>query len=170
MLDVPPIMVQMRDRKWTLAALHLACAVARNSETSVVLIRMVQVQHIQWLAMDLEVEPPSYQEVQDLDEFCATAEDYGVQLIIQTFRYATLLGAISDAADYVNARIVFATLPNYHFKPWRKLLMWDLSRRLRHHQRQLCTLEDGSDISPFAPSILVPPARKKRIPKQQQPT
>jgi hypothetical protein len=116
---------------------------------------------LQWLGTELGEENPSWKEYHDQKEYRATAEDYGVQFELQTFQYATLPEAISDAADYIDAQIVFATLPDYPFTYWRKFQMWRLRRWLERHQRTLYSLDDVSDLPARAPYILVPSTNRK---------
>jgi nucleotide-binding universal stress UspA family protein len=42
-MSMPIIMVQIADRKWTLEALHRACALARDVNAEIVLLTMLPV-------------------------------------------------------------------------------------------------------------------------------
>src|SRR5215813_11249470 len=111
-------MVHMADHRWTSEALHLACALARNNQAEVALVRMMPVQHIAWLGTDFGNTPVTSQEYERLQEYQATAEDYGVDLSVQSMQYITLPEALVEAADHLGASVVFASLPKSHFPYW----------------------------------------------------
>jgi hypothetical protein len=147
------IMVQMRDRQWTMRALHLACAMARDHHTEVVMVRFVYAQHPSWLGTEMVDIIPCDQDQQDMCEYIATAEDYGVKLSIAPMHYTTLAGAIADAADAVAAEVVFANIPETHVPYWRKLQMWSLERQFAARQRQLYTLEQPDETPIVTPAV-----------------
>src|SRR5262245_49339568 len=105
------IMVQVADLNWTMAALHLACALARSTEAAITLVKMVPVQHISWLGTEFGYQNLTMREHDELAAYQTTAEDYGVLLNKELFQYMTLPDAIADAAEYCGAQVVFATLP-----------------------------------------------------------
>src|SRR5947208_3225386 len=110
-METQSIMVQITDRRWTLAAMHLACALARPAGAEVALVKMVPVQHVGWLGTDLGNLRLTPADRKDMSEYESITEDYGVQSSRHFYQYVTLPGALVDAAEYVNAQVVFATLP-----------------------------------------------------------
>src|SRR5436305_12329422 len=106
---VQPIMVQIADRQWTMVAMHLAAALARNTGTELILVKMAPVQHLGWLGTEFGSPTLSRQDCEEIRDYEATAEDYGVPLSKQVFQYVFLPEALSDAADYFGVGIVFAT-------------------------------------------------------------
>src|SRR5689334_9925541 len=98
------IMVQAVDRNWTMAALHLACALARSTDAEIALVKMVPVQHISWLGTEFGYQNLTVHDHDELSAYQATAEDYGVLLNKEMFQYMTLPDAIADAAEYFDAQ------------------------------------------------------------------
>src|SRR5262245_49691972 len=101
------ILVQKADDNWTMQALHLACAMARNTGAEVALLRLMQVQHLSYLGTPFGNNPPTHQEQNRLKEYALTAEDYGVELTLHSMQCTTLLDAVVEAAEYLDARVVF---------------------------------------------------------------
>src|SRR5438105_3927402 len=104
------ILVQMADRRWTMSALHLAFAMSRRNAHEIALVQFVSVPQIQWLGTPLGNRIPTPQEYSDLKDYHAAAEDYGVQMTLYTMQYVTLLDAIVQAAERLDAHAVFAKL------------------------------------------------------------
>jgi len=146
----------MARHDWTMQALHLACAMARNQRTNVTLVRMIPVQHIAWLGTEFANTPPTPQEHQCLRSYDATAEDYGVQLSIQSMQYVTLTDALVEAATYLEALAVFANIPPMSFPYWRKFQVWNLQRRMTSAHRMLYTLDQPASGTSWVPSVSVP--------------
>jgi hypothetical protein len=131
------IMVQIADHQWTLDALYRACLLARDMNAEVALMKMVPVQHLGWLGTEFGNMNFTAKERSELHDYEATAEDYGVPCSTHVFQYATLPEAISQAADYVKAHIVFATLPQSIIPFWQHFQLWGLRNRLTHNGREL---------------------------------
>jgi hypothetical protein len=148
------IMVQMADRQWTMVAMHLACAIAQNKRTEIILVRMVPIQHLGWLGSEYGRWSLSRQDSEDLREYTATAKEYGVNLSKQVYQYSTLADALADAAGYFGARTVFATLPSSVLPYWHCFQVWYLRRRLTQDGRELHTLEKPENTTAWTPAIL----------------
>jgi hypothetical protein len=133
----PVIMVQISDREWTLEALHCACLLARNTSARIALVKMVPVQHATWLGTNLGYMNLTYQGHAEFVDYQTTIEDYGVEFTPLVFQYITLIEATVQAAEHVNARIVFASIPASIIPWWTKLQRWMLRRQLIHQRRQL---------------------------------
>ncbi len=149
------IMVQVTDYRQTLATLHFACAMALNVKARIVLVKMLPAQYPGWLGTDWGSWNFSDQDHADMQEYQATAEDYGVEATGEIFQYLTLPEAIADAADYVDAQFVFATLPDGTMPFWRKIQAWMLRRRLVQHGRQLFLSDRDQLAQTQVPSLLV---------------
>jgi hypothetical protein len=81
----------------------------------IALVKMIPVQYYSWLSTDLGLMNFSEQDRNRLADYQATIEDYGVEFSAHFFQYVTLAEAIRQAAEHVNAQIVFATLPKASF-------------------------------------------------------
>jgi hypothetical protein len=135
-----PILIQMAERQWTLHALHLACAVSRNQGDAIVLLRLINVDHLSYLGANFGDYPLNATEINDLNEYLATAEDYGVQLTMQPMQCTDPVEAMAQAAQFLRAGIIFAYIPP---QPWRWLAQvkeWLLQRRFAQGGGQLFTL------------------------------
>ena len=131
------IMVEVAAREWTQEALHSACNIARRSHACVALVQMVPVRHPLLLGTQIAYQSLSKAEIERLCSYEETLEDYGVEYSITLFQYATLVGAIVEAADLLNARVVFAELPKSALPFWRSIRLEGLRRSLAQQQRQL---------------------------------
>ena len=60
------ILVQMAEENWTMEALHLACALARNSNSQVVLLQLIQVPNPSLLGTSLSGQSVSDHEYTNL--------------------------------------------------------------------------------------------------------
>ncbi|MEP7289283.1 MAG: hypothetical protein ABI947_26320 [Chloroflexota bacterium] len=141
------IMVQMSERAWTLKAIHLACTLARGTNTGVALVKMLPVQHLGWLGTEFGYQNFTQQDHLELRDYLATAEDYAVEVSTHVFQYATLYDAIADAANYVKASIVFANIPDSRIPYWHKFQIWSLRQRLISHQQKLYMLDTPIETS-----------------------
>jgi hypothetical protein len=151
------ILVQMSDRQWTMPAVHLACALARTSDAKIILLYFTQVPHPSYLGTQFGYTPPSQQEYTDIDEYHATAEDYGIEMSLQIMQCMTPLDALPAAAEQLNADAVFAYVPQSRFPYWRKFQKWVLQRRVSTVTRQLFILDKANQDMDRLPSIIVRP-------------
>jgi hypothetical protein len=131
------IMVQIADREWTMDALHRACRLGRTMPTHIALVKMIPAQHVSWLGTELGNRSFSEQDQREIINYETTIEDYGIEFSSTVFQYSELDEAILQAADMLNASIVFATLPKGIIPYWRNLQLHRLRRRLWRNQRVL---------------------------------
>ena len=150
------ILVQMSNRHWTMPALHLACALARNTNANVVLLQLMPVRHAAYLGTAFGLTTPTTQEYRDIDEYRATAEDYGVDMIIQPMQCLDTWDALIQAAQSLEADAVFADIPESWMPFWQKFQTWWLRRRLT--PRQLFVIDKLTQSVDRLPSIVIKPA------------
>jgi hypothetical protein len=153
-----PFMVQLAERTWTLQAMHLACAMARDEGASVVLLYLMKVDHILWLGTELGDLPPTDQDHQLLNECESVAELYGVTLSLEWMQCHTLVGALTQAADALDAQGVFAQLPQSKLAFLNPLQHWNLKRQLKAQRRELYTLEQPDEAA-WTPAVTVKASR-----------
>lgn len=151
------VVVQLRDQTWTLEAMHLACAVARSHSGIIHLLRMMPVQHTSWLGNEWGTSSLSSHARLDLLEYQKTAEDYGVEVCLCQMQYFSLYDALAEASEALDAGVLFATLPPTLFRPWRKIRLWQLVRRLERQKCRLFTLDPEIDVQNHVVSITLPP-------------
>lgn len=152
------IMVQVMSPQKTQEALHFACALARGKQTKVALVKMVAVPHISWLGTELGDAHFTDEDAHTLSEYRAVAESYEVEVVTHTFQYTTMTSALAQAADYVDAQVVFAELPSSILPFWYKFRAWLLRQYLTQRNCHLYLLEHGAGPMYWTPSILVPAA------------
>jgi hypothetical protein len=162
------ILVQMGEEKWTMEAMHLACALARSawgSGARVALLRLMEVQQLSYLGTSFGEVPPDEAEFRRLKEYNATAEDYGVVFAVHSMQCVSRLDAVVQAADELDAVVVFARVGPSRFAFWQRFQVWNLQRRFRRKQCQLFTLDQPVGSLEWMPSITV----RAVVPRQPQP-
>lgn len=154
------ILLQMSDAAWTQRVLHLACAMARTQGGEIVLVRFINVPHPSYLGTAFGNVPPTGDECQMLNECTVTAEDYGVVLSVRTMQCINTLDALVDAAEQLDADVVFAKLPQNRFPYQQAFQRWNLRRRLARTLCELFTLDDAAPTQPqneYTPSTVISP-------------
>jgi hypothetical protein len=149
------IMVQVTYKNWTMEALHLACAMARDGETSITLVRFMEVGHPSYLGTNMGSIAPTPQEYQELKDYQETAEDYDVELDVCSIQCLSALDVVAQAADELQAEVVFARVPESSIRYWRKFQVWNLERNLKGQQCQLYTLDKPANVAEWVPSVTV---------------
>jgi hypothetical protein len=130
---------------------------ARDTNAEITLIRMISVPHIQWLGTDMAYCAPTAEEQRNIQSYAAIASEYGVTLTVNDLPYSTLMDAIADTAEYLDADVVFASIPRSTASYWHRFQVWNLRRRLASQGRQLFTLEKPADVptADWTPAVLV---------------
>lgn len=146
------ILVQISDHQWTTQAVHMACAMANTTRSSVVLLHMIQVQTPYLLGANLGA-PPTISELVAIDEYRRIAADYGVELVLRRMEYNTLSDALVQAVECINPSLLFAHLPKNAIPSWHKLEQWNLRRRLKTQQCQLETLDESNTAEDSVPAV-----------------
>ena len=131
------IMVCIAEPEWTEEAIYQACVLTRKTQGELDFVKMVPVQHLGWLGTEFGNMNLTPQDRQLMERYSATAEDYGVAVASHYFQYVTLPEAIVQAAGYVKADVVFATLPKSLIPFWRRFQIDLLRLRLAQEKRVL---------------------------------
>ncbi len=134
--EKPTIMVQIADRAWTLDAVHCACRMARRSPAAIALVSMIPVQHASWLGTEWGYMDFSEAAKDDLEDYKDTALDYGLDCHMVRGQYVDFVDGLADAAEHLDATVIFAKVPPTLIPAWRRLQVWLLRRRLSQQQRQ----------------------------------
>jgi len=146
------VLVQMADQAWTAEAMNLACAMVRIEGGRVILLQLIYTPHPGWLGTDYQGIGMGIAQWDALKSYKATAEQFGVELIVQPMQYNTLADALVQAAAEVGAVAVFARLPKSRVARWRRLQMFWLEHQLQSQRRQLHTLEQPINAR-WTPSV-----------------
>ncbi len=129
-------LVHMAKPQWTEEALHLACAMAHTSDADLVMLELIPVQHYSWLgtSFGFQQEGDKHDEVK---RYRGIAASYDVELSVQPMQYISLIGALVEAVELLEAQALFTHIPTSSLPLWRSLQIWNLHRQLA---RQGCTL------------------------------
>lgn len=147
------IMVQVSDRQWTMRAMHLACAMARNNHANLIMLNMQPVTSPMLLGTGLGVNLPTDHDLEDLNEYAMIAEDYGVTFTLQPMEYVSFNTALAQAADYLKASVVFAHMPEHTLPVWQRFQIWNLRRQLNAQHCQLYTLDQPESAEDWTPAV-----------------
>jgi hypothetical protein len=151
------ILVHMTDPDWTMTAMHLACALARHTGSEVALLRLIPVDHAQWLGTDLGNRHFSPKDLESAKSYLLTAQDYNVCANLYKMQYLTLHRAIIEAAMTLSANIVFASIPHSSIPYFRTLNVRLVRRQLAKINCTLYTLDRpaGSTSMDWTPSLFL---------------
>lgn len=108
-MEIERILVQLADYRWTLEATHNACQIARSVSAAIVFVKLVPVQHVEWLGTDFGYRAFTARDYANLREYASIAEDYGVAHFVQAFQYVTFVEGTVQAAGAFDTQLVFAT-------------------------------------------------------------
>lgn len=147
------VLVQIADQPWTMQAMHLACALARNTKGSVVLLRLMQVPTAYLLGSQPGIASPFDPEMAAITEYSLVAEDYGVKIVLQPMQYESFSVAVVQAAEHFNAIAVFAALPVHPIPLWKRFQLWNMRRQLNGRKCQLFTLTQYDHTASDQPGI-----------------
>lgn len=154
------IVVEMADQQWTMQAMHLASAMARNTNGKVILLHLMRVNNPALLNTELGNKPPTVEEYEAIDNYTSIAEDYGVETVLQPMQYESYVEAIVQSAEYVGASAVFARVPEAIIAFWRKFQLWNMQRQLAHQNCQLYTLDQPTPAAEtWTPAVTVKAAK-----------
>src|SRR5688500_18086041 len=94
------IMVAADEHQWTLDAMHLACALARNSGKDIVLVKLVFAEQAAYLGSHFAQWNYTAEEQAQIRDCTHTAEDYGVNVSLMVFEYIDTVPALVQAAEH----------------------------------------------------------------------
>jgi hypothetical protein len=121
-------MVQMSDEQWTMEAMHLASAMARNLNGRISLLRLVLANNPGLLGWG--IAPPTTEEQRQIEEYAAVAEDYGVEFSVQPMQFITLADALAQVVALNEVSILFAHIRQSKLPLFRRFQLWSLKRQL----------------------------------------
>lgn len=147
------ILVQISDRVWTTKAMHLACAIARNTRSRLFLLHLMKIRSPYLLGTELGALPPSRDQLEEIEELASIAEDYGLDPTIQPMQYESLTDALAQAAVHTQASVMFAHIPESVVPFWRTLQLWNLRRQLTNHGVRLYGLDEPEQTEDWVPSV-----------------
>ncbi|MEZ4592671.1 MAG: hypothetical protein R3D55_16225 [Chloroflexota bacterium] len=147
------LLIVMGDPAWSMAALHLACAMSRHRQTEIVLLKMVPVRHPVLLGTEAGTLNLTPEQAENLKDMAATAEDYGVCLQIQVCPYANYWPAVVGAAEMLVVTAVIIHIPHTALPYWHRVRRWLLYHQLARQNQLLLTLDDLTPSLTWTPSL-----------------
>ncbi len=145
MNEQPLVMVNLGAPEWTLRAVHAACTLTRNIDGHLVFLQLVFVNNPGFLGERAAHWNFHTLQRHVMTDYLHTAEDYGIEAEPYICQCFTLPECLIDIASHMQARVVFANLPDHRVQLWHHYQMWSLRRGLAHSHCQLISLENSSD-------------------------
>ncbi|MCC6614104.1 MAG: hypothetical protein IT320_11550 [Anaerolineae bacterium] len=129
-MSTPIVMVEMGSLRWTIEAMRAACPEAKRIGAKVVVTLLMPESQCTLAGIDPETYVFSADEQNEVREYQAIADMHGVELQTRAFEYHDLAHGIVDAADALDAQVVYAHLP-------ATLLPFQHQRQVRHLAKEL---------------------------------
>jgi hypothetical protein len=143
----PVIMLDIGSRAWTIDALSAACLMARRMDATILLVKMVPVQHIGWLGTALGYLDFTEQEQEEMAEYQELIEEYAVEYTPYVFQYLNLINGTIQIVEQFRPQMAFIKLPQTLIPMWRRFQWYRLRQQLDRLQCRLIEtpLFDASD-------------------------
>lgn len=135
--------------------MHLACAMARNTGSKLVLLHLREVTNPALLGSGASGRSSASGEYDALKEYATIAEDYGLVAELLPMYFTSLADALAQAATSIQASVVFAHLPEGMFPLWTRFQVWNLRRQLTTQDCELYTLAPEQGSSEVIPAVQV---------------
>lgn len=139
---MPPVIVVVSEFSWTVKAMHLACALARNTQTPLMLLDFRMTKNVGLLGMGIGYNPPTIQEYAELKDYGMIAEDYGVLMSIQPVEYESFSDALVQMVELFEPQTIFATLPKSVIPFFSQMQLRAVRRQLGDLNCKLYTLDE----------------------------
>ncbi len=143
------IIVHMSDEQWTMEAMHLASALARNVNGRIVLLHLVLANNPGLLGW--EIAAPDLTKNQLMKAYATVAEDYGVEFCVQPMQFINFVDALAEATSLFDASVLFAHIPQSKMPLWQRFQLWSLKHQLRN-----CRLYTLDEVQPPSLEELIP--------------
>lgn len=148
-----PILLVISNPEWTQKAMHLACQLANDTQSPLILLDFRLTHNVGGLGQGV-YNHPSYQDHFALRDYHLIAEDYTVPIKIQPVEYESFFDVMVQIVDEYNGTVVFAQPPKSIIPLWSTLTMWQLNYQLNKRNCRLYTLqEERLDPETWLPKI-----------------
>lgn len=137
MRSQPVILLLIARRGWTLSAVHAACQLAHEIDATILLVKMVGVQHLGWLGTELGYMDFTFEEQAEMTEYEEIIAEYDVEFTCYIYQYVSLFNAIVQMAEQARPQVAFATLPPSLIPGWRNFQLDRLRQQLLHDDCEL---------------------------------
>ena len=152
------VVVQVSDRKWTTQAVHFACAMARNTQSRLVLLHLIPARSAYLLGTDLGNKLPTKPELDAIGDYQLIAEEYGLEITLQRMQYESFGDALVQAAELTHPSVLFANVPGNIFPFWRRIELWNLRHQLSAMNCRLYTLDEAEQEQDWLPAVSLTPS------------
>lgn len=141
-MSIRSILIVLGDHDWTIRAMHLACAMARDNGAVVFIVKMLRVNHPLLLG-----DVGGYVNYTALDrtalQACGDiAAEYGVPFREHVCTYADFAAGLAGAAEQLDAGVILTPPYTSRFEPWNRFMLWRVRRIVG---RPLFTLSSPTD-------------------------
>ncbi len=154
------IIVQLENGAWTTRAMHLACSIAHQTGSEIVLLQLVEVTNIGTLGAGFDDIPGSAESYSLARECEQIAAQYHVPVALERMEYATRFDALAQAAEALEASALFAPMAQSRFSAVNRLNLWNLTRKL--HDCCLYTLAGSDTPDEIVPAVSMGMPRRAR--------
>ncbi len=141
-----PILLVISNPEWTHKAMHLACQLANNTKSPLVLLDFRLTHNVGGLGQGA-YQHPNYQEHFALRDYHLIAEEYGLEVTIQPVEYESFHDVMIQIVDEFDGTVVFAQPPKSIIPFWSQFTLWQLQHELAKMNCRLYTLENERDTA-----------------------
>ncbi|MDX2076641.1 MAG: hypothetical protein SFZ02_09445 [bacterium] len=138
-----PVAIVIADHTWTVKAMHLACALSRNTQSSLILLDFRRTKNIALLGTGIGYDTPTMAEYVALRDYFMIAEDYGVPMTIQPVEYISHYDALVQMVELFMPTTLFAKAPKSLIPALGRLSIWQARKQLEHLNCKLYTLDES---------------------------
>lgn len=142
-----PLIVVLGDPTWSIKAMHLACAMARDSESVVFIIKMVRVNNPLLLGDPAGYVNYSAADRHALQDCEAIAVTYSVPVRQHVCPYADFVAALAGLTTQFDAAVLFASHGNSRFTIWNRYQHWRMVHAVGRPVYGLNTTADQPIVS-----------------------
>jgi len=148
-----PVIVVISEFSWTVKAMHLACAFARNTQSPLLILDFRMTKNVGLLGMGIGYNPPTVQEYAELKDYLMIAEDYGVISTLQPVEYESFSDALVQMVEWFEPQTIFANMPKSVIPFFAQIQLRAVRRQLNHLNCNLYTLDETAYQEKLLPQM-----------------
>ncbi|MCL4254010.1 MAG: hypothetical protein KJ043_09545 [Anaerolineae bacterium] len=148
-----PVIVVISEFAWTVKAMHLACALARNTQAPLMLLDFRMTKNVGLLGMGISYNAPTIQEYAERKDYLMIAEDYGVLTTLQPVEYESFSDALVQMVELFEPQTIFAALPKSVIPFFSPMQLRAVRRQLGYLNCKLYTLNETNNQEVLLPQM-----------------
>ena len=138
-----PVAVVIAEPTWTTKAMHLACALARNTQSPLILLDFRRTKNVALLGSGIGYDTPTMAEYVTLRDYFMIAEDYGVLMTVQPVEYESYADTLVQMVELFAPTTLFTEAPKSLIPALSRFITWQVRRQLEHLNCKLYTLDEA---------------------------